>query len=96
MTCMQCGKEALGRSRYCSDSCKTVYNRNKNRNTSNRNTETVTPLFREGSLAHYYAEPDKYILRSSPERLNWDEWLGMDELDDFVANRVSIPGDYDY
>lgn len=29
MKCKQCGKEVAGRSQYCSESCKTVYNRNK-------------------------------------------------------------------
>ncbi len=33
MKCLNnCGKDAAGRSQYCSDTCKTVYNRNKKRN----------------------------------------------------------------
>ena len=40
--CKQCGKPVTGRSRYCCDSCKTVYNRNK-RNKKPEQIITGTP-----------------------------------------------------
>lgn len=39
----KCSNEAKGRSKYCSDSCKTVTNRNKKRNTESVTSESVTP-----------------------------------------------------
>ena len=39
-----------------------------------------------------------YHPRTHPERLNWGEHMTGAQLEDagLVANRVSIPGDYDY
>ena len=34
MKCINCNNEAIGRSKYCGDSCKTAYYRNKKRNTT--------------------------------------------------------------
>lgn len=46
---------------------------------------------RIGSEVYYYP-------RTRPERLNWGEPMTMDELKDagLAANRVPIPGDWDY
>ncbi len=51
-----------------------------------------------GGLSDYYANPDKYIPRSEPELLNWGPWMNMAQLEQagLKANRVSIPGDWDY
>lgn len=38
MKCKQCSNETVGRSLYCSESCKTVYNRNK------RNSNQQSPV----------------------------------------------------
>ena len=52
MKCVnECGKDVAGRGKYCSDTCKTVYNRNKKRNkldpsvtvTAESVTVSVTP-----------------------------------------------------
>ncbi len=51
-----------------------------------------------GGLADYYANPDKYIPRTEPDKLNWGPWLNTAELNvaGLKANRVPIPGDWDY
>lgn len=50
------------------------------------------------TLAHYHARPDLYVARREPELLNWGEWMSARELDEagLKANRVAIPGDWDY
>lgn len=50
------------------------------------------------SLEHYQACPDRYAQRTTPEALNWGPWMNLVELDasPFTANRVAIPGDWDY
>jgi hypothetical protein len=52
----------------------------------------------EGSLSHYQSNPDMYVTRLEPVRLNWDTWMDLGELNSnkLKANRVSIPGDWDY
>ena len=49
-------------------------------------------------LQHSKCNPDKYATRTNPEKLNWGPILGAVDLKirGFVANRVSIPGDWDY
>lgn len=49
-------------------------------------------------LEHYLANQDKYIKRSEPDKLNWGPWMSSDELSKagLKANRVTIPGDWDY
>jgi len=43
MKCLNdCGNEAKGRSKYCSDKCKVAWNRNKKRNTVTGEAKTVT------------------------------------------------------
>ena len=42
MKCMNCDNEARGKSKYCSDSCKTIYNRNK-KAVTNEAVTGVTP-----------------------------------------------------
>lgn len=47
-----------------------------------------------------YLDPDgrKYATRTNPEKLNWGEPMSYAELlkAGLVANRVTIPGDFDY
>ena len=107
----ECSNEVIGKSLYCSDSCKTVYNRNKDRNKSTTVTPTVTSVAISSEvkildkddnvitgLLHYTANPNMYVERVEPDRLNWGKWMDRDELKQagFKANRVSIPGDWDY
>ncbi len=51
-----------------------------------------------GSHEHYIASPDKYAKRAIPELLNWGPWMSMAALEQagLKANRVPIPGDWDY
>ncbi len=50
------------------------------------------------SLKHYQAYPEKYIPRREPDKLNWGPWMNSQQLEQagLKANRVSIPGDWDY
>lgn len=49
MKCLNCDNEAKGRSKYCSDSCKVLYNRKQRKgitvNNENRKQPTVTPKY---------------------------------------------------
>jgi hypothetical protein len=49
-------------------------------------------------LEHYQANPDMYAKRSVPDKLNWSGWMTQQELKDadLKANRIPIPGDFDY
>ena len=53
----------------------------------------VTP-----TLQHYQANPTMYAARTNPEAINWGKPLSLWGLEKagFKANRVSIPGDWDY
>ncbi len=57
-----------------------------------------THLNHKEYLQFYYNHPDKYVQRREPEKLNWGPWLNPANLRSlgFKANRVSIPGDWDY
>jgi hypothetical protein len=50
------------------------------------------------SLEHYHANPTMYATRANPHLLNWGQPMSMHALDKakLKANRVSIPGDWDY
>jgi hypothetical protein len=50
------------------------------------------------ALDHYYANPDLYVIRAAPELLNWSAPMSAMELEQagLKANRVTIPGDWDY
>lgn len=49
-------------------------------------------------LDDYYTNPDKYAIRLEPDKLNWGAWIDSEALEraGLKANRVSIPGDWDY
>lgn len=65
-----------------------------------RNAPPVDRNVLEGkpSIGHYHARPDLYIQRREPDRLNWGPWMNSDALNEagLKANRVPIPGDWDY
>ncbi len=50
------------------------------------------------SYAHYMNNLDKYITRREPKLLNWGPWMDSQQLAEagLKANRVPIPGDWDY
>ena len=50
------------------------------------------------SLEHYLANPDKYVKRLEPDKMNWGDRMTSPELAaaGFKCNRVTIPGDWDY
>ncbi len=56
------------------------------------------PVTRIASIEDYHAHPDDYAFRACAELLNWGAWMSPDELkfSEFSANRVSMPGDWDY
>lgn len=118
-----CGKEAKGRSMYCSPSCKVAYNRNKTKSIdTNRNMEAGPLQFGRhdevfiddndnlassprdiATYNHYLANiiiagQTSYAERAHPEKLNWGPLMSSVELASagLVANRVPIPGDWDY
>ena len=51
-----------------------------------------------GGLERYYATPNMYAERKHAELLNWGKWMDTADLElhKLKANRVSIPGDWDY
>lgn len=51
-----------------------------------------------GTLSHYELNPTMYAKRTIPQVLNWGPWMNTEELmaAGKVANRVPIPGDWDY
>ncbi|MCK5017523.1 MAG: hypothetical protein KAS32_10690 [Candidatus Peribacteraceae bacterium] len=52
----------------------------------------------EAGLQHYLNHPDMYYPRKEPDKLNWGPHMTATQLHNskFKANRVAIPGDYDY
>ncbi len=110
-----CSKEAQGKSKYCSPSCKVAYNRNKGKSIeTNRNNE-AGPVQNDEvvidansnlmviSLEHYLANviiegQTSYAERTHPEKLNWGPRMDTADLasSPYLANRVPIPGDFDY
>ena len=95
-----CSSEAAGRSKYCSDACKVAFNRNKKRPATVTN-ETVTPnrnTTRTASYQDYIDNLQDYAQRADAGRLNWGERMDQEQLKaaGLKANRISIPGDWDY
>jgi len=60
--------------------------------------ENIKLVIAVSGLEHYRKNPDKYIQRREPEKLNWGKPMTRAELHDagLKANRVTIPGDWDY
>ncbi len=73
---------------------------------TNRDDSDVSPKAPSGlmpteimaSLDHYNDNPALYVRRLEPDKLNWGKWMDSTqlELNKLKANRVSIPGDWDY
>ncbi len=60
-------------------------------------SEGITEV-QPASLQDYNDDPDRYVQRLEPEKLNWGPWMNSSKLarHGFKANRVAIPGDWDY
>lgn len=103
-----CSNELTGRQKsHCSDRCRKALSRTDKSDISNPDTKVGQPehiesrdeiLHHLGRLQHYLDNPSRYVTRTAPEKLNWGPWLDAVVLKarGFVANRVSIPGDWDY
>ncbi len=63
-----------------------------------RNVTPVPVVAPSVSYAHYMNNLDKYITRREPKLLNWGPWMDSQQLAEagLKANRVAIPGDWDY
>ena len=61
-------------------------------------TKPERDVTRNACLFDYEANRQDYATRAEPERLNWGPWMSADELAraGLSANRVTIPGDWDY
>ncbi|KKM64400.1 hypothetical protein LCGC14_1501720 [marine sediment metagenome] len=109
--CVGCENELTGRQRYCSDKCRKAASRTDNSDKPKSDTEVGQPMTaREicsrkvgfdnvrATLEHYECNPSMYAQRANPEKLNWGPWLDTEQLvlAGFKANRVSIPGDWDF
>lgn len=106
-----CSAAISGRQVYCSDRCRKAVSRTDNSDKPKSDTETgqiesiVFPTEKGpveislvASLEDYESNPDRYTTRAFPEKLNWGQPLTFHELQasSFKANRVPIPGDWDY
>lgn len=66
--------------------------------------ENVTPVTAGGSqsvtvgLDDYLSRPEAYATRAEPESLNWGPYMDCHALKEagLRANRVPVPGDWDY
>lgn len=107
-TCKHCNGPIEGKGKFCSDKCKQAAYRAK-RNTVTPPTVTNGPVTQSESvtvneqddgpsIAHYNANPSRYAPRTNPQLLNWGKPMSGEQLAHFklVANRVPIPGDWDY
>jgi len=102
--CRICGKECTGKT--CSGACRAKLSRRTesvetfqaHAHDKERTVEAHAPT-RTASLEDYQANPDDYATRNDPARLNWGPHMDNAELEAshlYVANRVPIPGDWDY
>ena len=106
MKCKNCDNELTGRQQgHCSDRCRMALKRTQPEQVKvEHETRTALdanagpPQIGRPDLEHYQSNPEMYATRTNPEKLNWGPWLGSVDLKarSFVANRVSIPGDWDY
>ena len=69
MKCKQCGNEVISKGQYCSDSCRTIYNRNKRKAGTTTNA-TGTPAVTLPDKPPVYGRPavkcSKYGTRPQP------------------------------
>ena len=102
--CKQCGLDVTGKRQFCDDRCRMAFNRSQSEQseqTEHEQPEQMKPNTQPeqvASLEHYHANPDQYATRANPELLNWGEPMSLNELGQakLKANRVTIPGDWDY
>jgi len=105
--CLNCDNEAVGRSRYCSDSCKVLYNRKQQKGKSVNNTkrkqQTVTPEGLVDAVPVNYGQPDcackhcqQNIIAGNRLIINHGKYKPYYQLARNEINRVSLPGDIDY
>lgn len=110
--CKHCDGPVAGKKLYCDDACRMAFNRAQTEQqtapqpeqSSNQpeQTQPEQPTRTEQesgpSIGHYNANPSKYAPRTNPHLLNWGKWMSGESLAHFglVANRVPIPGDWDY
>ena len=73
-------------------------NKNVDSSECSRQSKISVDLTFAVSYKHYVDNPDMYARRDNPEKLNWGQPLTFHELQasPFTANRVSIPGDWDF
>lgn len=86
--CKQCNRDyeaVRATSQYCSSVCRLK----SHRETLSQQAVSLETLI--GPNVYYWP-------RAHPERINWGEHMTMDQLKEagLVANRVPIPGDWDY
>jgi hypothetical protein len=98
--CKVCGKECRGQT--CSGSCRAKLSRQSQGKAHAHAQQAHEPEAhapkRTASLEHYYANPNQYATRTNPEALNWGKPMSLNQLRaaNIKANRVTIPGDWDY
>ena len=95
-----CDEPVQGKASYCSGKCRTAHSRASVTPTVTNGsvTEPVDVTVDRPGLSHYNSNPSKYAPRTNPHLLNWGKWMSGESLAHFglVANRVPIPGDWDY
>lgn len=99
MECKQCGTEYEAKrstSLYCGAACRVKAGRLSV--TDKAETLSVTGSVTRPTLEHYQANPDRYARTGKADMLNWGLWMTTDQLHTkgLTANRVPIPGDWDY
>ena len=106
----KCDNELTGRSQTCSVKCRVALHRTVTNQsvtegsvtpkvlTTTEQYETLCLQNRKVSLEHYQSNPELYAQRTNPEKLNWGPYMTVEQLavSGCKANRVSIPGDWDY
>lgn len=95
MKCLNCDKPVTGKSKYCSGACRTAWSR---KSVTPNETVTAESVTKVASLEDYQGHPEDYARRTNAVILNWGPWLNREQLErsDYIANRVTIPGDWDY
>ena len=104
--------EGKRRKKYCNDTCKQAAYRNRVNVTDDNVTDSVTQAMTEPyvsgpdmiSMQDFMGNPTPEQMiaararRTDPDSLNWGAWMNSHELHEagLVANRVPIPGDFDY
>ena len=92
-----CSNDKQGKSSYCSESCKTLYNRNK-RNTGTGTSQPEQQPEQAVNRLGNESDSKTYATRTNPDLINYGEPMSPYQLEKagLKANHVSIPGDSDY